>query len=182
MAKKIRNRSTMQNDFSPFDVQLISGLLSSHPDDYIAMVVDKPLHLVREKINEITGGGTLREKFYHKKEKRQSTVREKKVVKERKTRIVKENSKQLERALQNQRRVAADIESKARRAKRNEPKFETRKVDHTTMIPVRINAKTYIYIRPGDDLQKAKDRFLKTHTTYAPPAPENPWQKFKPSK
>lgn len=163
----------MLNDLSTFEMQIISGLLSKHPDDYIAMVIDKPTPVVRNAINELTGGGTLR-KVYVEKAEVKKQVRIKK-------NIEKENSLDRERAIAKQKRLAIDRESEVKRSRRAEPLFKTKVVDYSQMITVRIDHRTCIQVRADADIQLAKNNFLKTYRPYAAP-PENPWQKFKPGK
>jgi len=61
-------------------------------------------------------------------------------------------------------RLNADEKSRVFREKARGPKFQTKQVDYTQLHAVRIDKKTIIYIKPGQDEDKAREHFLKTHT------------------
>lgn len=50
---------------------------------------------------------------------------------------------------------------KDNRIKRVEPKFQTKVVDYSQMLRLQVDAKTWIYIKPGEDAAAAKAKYLK---------------------
>lgn len=81
-----------------------------------------------------------------KKQKDNSKLQLKKLVEERKKEKVK--------------RLQMDEE---RKRSRRPPTYKSKEVDYSQLITVRIDAKTFIYAKPGDDIEKLKANFLKTY-------------------
>ncbi|MBK7885158.1 MAG: hypothetical protein IPJ81_16245 [Chitinophagaceae bacterium] len=50
-----------------------------------------------------------------------------------------------------------------RKRSRRPPTYKSKEVDYSQLITVRIDAKTFIYAKPGDDIEKLKANFLKTY-------------------
>lgn len=146
----------MQNDFSIVDTRIINSLLHKKPVDYIAMIIDMPIDAVMNKIKELITG-TNRLPFDDKKHNQ--------VLKEK---ALKENRKNLN---------AVYLKQRSER-KNSVPKYQTRVVDYSQMITIRIDAKTCINVKAGTDVEKAKQQFFDTYKSFTQTA-ENPWQQIK---
>jgi hypothetical protein len=160
----------MVDQLSYIEIQTVQLFLGTQPDEYIAMVIEKPVELVRAAIDQLTDGGTIRKSFKHLQMQKQLKV------------VNAKNFKEQDKKEAIKRRIAMQSEAAQKRAKDNQPKFETKTIDYSQMILVRIDAKTFIHVKPGTDIEKAKQTFLQNHKSYTAPAPERPWQKFKPDK
>lgn len=91
----------------------------------------------------------------------------KKTVEKRQT-ISRAKIKKQEAALQI-RITEEKIKLKSRRQveddrKRRQPSmYKSKNVDYSKLITIKIDAKTYIYANPGDNIEKVKSNFLKTY-------------------
>lgn len=47
--------------------------------------------------------------------------------------------------------------------KKQEKVYKNRKLNFHELVPVKIDAKTYIYVKPGDDVEKARRDFINTY-------------------
>lgn len=89
------------------------------------------------------------------------TLKKSKAKKETKLRIrQQENARENER--KQQRLAIATQKNEARRKKELEkkPKFNTRSIDYSQMTSIRIDAKTTIYAKPGEDPEEVRKRYL----------------------
>lgn len=67
--------------------------------------------------------------------------------------------------------------------KRIEKVFKNRKLNFSELIPVRIDAKTYIYVHPGTDIEKARTDFIHTiNNQLTHKTPNNAIRSTKPNK
>lgn len=60
--------------------------------------------------------------------------------------------------------IETQLEDKRRRGR--QPKFETKKVDYSQLRTVKVDEKTYIYIKPGDDPKKAIEKYKQNLNNY----------------
>lgn len=142
-------------DFDYIEIQMMQTMLASKPVEYIADIIEKPVHLVREKINELTGGGTIRKCF--------DQMQKKKALKKKTDQLNKKTFKEQDRIAKKKASGAIVSELMKKREERNKPKYKTRSVDYSQMISVRVDHKTVIMIRPGQDPLVEKDKFLNKH-------------------
>jgi hypothetical protein len=155
----------MANNFSSIEVRLIRSLISCRSDEDIAMILEKPVQDVAAKIHELTGGvGPYQAKLNKKKNKVEKKKREHKkevVVRQQKRsegKAKKEfesnKSKEIRKLIARQ-----NAERQARNRERDKPLFKMNKVDYTKLIAVRIDYKTVIYAKPGEDIAEVKKRY-----------------------
>lgn len=147
----------MENSFSQFEMVLIQQQLISCTDEEIALMIDRPVELVRNKINQLTGGGTIKKSYSQRIQEKQKAAEQKKVKKQRVVKLKKVQKKQEKPVT-----VWREIEQrKLERKKQLEAQtLPTRHIDHESLISVRIDNKTTIYIKPGEDAALAKEKFL----------------------
>lgn len=144
----------MQNDLSSLDKRVIQSLLKKKSFADIAEIIDKPLNVATDYILQYLEGKnieTFQQKLTNKveaKRKRQSEEQDKK------------NRKKDYDTQQRKKRLSIDQEMINNRKRRNEPVFQTKVIDHSKMVSVRIDAKTIIQVPQGTDTNKAKENYL----------------------
>jgi hypothetical protein len=150
----------MADHFSIVDVRIIQSLLEKKPVDYIAMIIDKPPDFVAKKIKELLCGST-RVAFADK------AIND----------SIRKKTQKLNDSIFN------DTIKKAKRVSRNgqaqksqEVRFETRVIDYSKMVTVKIDAKTHIHVPAGGNIEKAKELFLKNQKSKQQ-ITENSWKK-----
>jgi len=147
----------MVDQFSNTQIQVVQTYLEKKPAGFIAMLIDKPVESVRSLINELIEG-TGRKTF----DSRTRKVNLKK--------LNENNFKQQDKTSKNMRDAII--------RKAPVKKFETKAVDYTKLISVRVDHKTVIMIRPGQDPETEKQKFLNSRQ----PVVEKHWKqvsKFK---
>lgn len=148
----------MANNFSLFEVLMIKDLISNKSDNDIADMLNRPVHEVTGKIHELTGGANP----YHEKQL------QKKKEQERRAEVVrlKKDRQQAKKDWESKKRTSTSIiaqqnaERQRARRKREEPKFATKQIDLSQLIAVRIDHKTTIFIKPGEDPFQAKIKYF----------------------
>ncbi len=156
----------MVNEFSYTEIQIIQSFLSSKPVDYIAMIIDRPVDQVQEQITVLISG-TKRLQF-----------KDIKLKEELRNKIARENVRRFKEQ-DRLHKIKGVIPIKSGKG---DKKFELKKVDYSKMVLVKIDSKTCIQIKPGQDIEQARNNFLKMHKRYSISGPVNPWEKFKPKK
>lgn len=150
----------MVNEFNDIERVLISQNLVRLTDEQIADIIGKPVDAVRQYINNITGGGTIRISKSQKKQKREKINVPKVKNSPAKKHLVKVNKELAERQTrisptQIREKLKAD-----RKMQLEKETFKTQQVDYTKMISVRIDHRTTIYIKPGQDPEEARKRYI----------------------
>lgn len=130
----------MENNFSSIELVIIRQQLHKLTDEAIAEMLNKPLEQVKMVINKITNGGKI------KLSKSQSIEKVK----------IEKNKK----ALRKKNKRSVEVIRTAALSKRKEPLYETKPVNYAEMKTVRIDCKTVIYIKPGEDPASAKRKYL----------------------
>lgn len=130
----------MEHEFTQFQMVLIHQNFKKLTDEEIATIINIPIHLVHEKINHITNGGTIQ------KSKTQKLLQKQKVKSKQETKKI----------ITHQR-----VQMSERRKQMEAPKFKTPQIDYSKMISVRIDHKTTIYIKPGQNPEEEKIKYLK---------------------
>lgn len=169
--------------FTPLETRLLRQLMTSKPDEEIALVLDRPVEEVRTQIRELTGGISP----YNQRQVDKEAVRQNRKARAatacRLQQVNEELTRQQERRLSRQR----DQEAAQKRKQREQPQYETRAVDLSQLREVRIDAKTCIYIRPGQDPVAEKKNYLarlqgSRSTAKAREVVQKEVKKFKPIK
>lgn len=151
----------MKPTFSSIEMQLIRASLETKSDGEIAALLECQIEDVIVIINEITGGKSiersasiqqLKEKEFQDKNRktaRQQFLREQKERSE-KRKIERESRRQQEEILRQKRmsRIQKSV-------------FETRQVDLSKLVSVRIDAKTFVFVKPGSNIEKVKKMYTK---------------------
>lgn len=158
----------MPGRLSNIEIQVIQMMLEKHPAGHIANIISQPISVVKSTISELIEG-TGRKTFAQKQQEAE--------LKKLNDKRFKEQEKQEER----RRKSAALFEHEMKNKRDNSPQFQTRTVDYSQLRTIRIDAKTYIFIKPGEDPKQAKEKFMSTHKPVITVA-ERPWQKLKHKK
>lgn len=169
------------NSLTTFDKSFIQLQLSKLADEDIADMLDKPVEVIREAINEITGGGIIKKSFQQKRSdqlesliakrkskvvRKQKTVKQKDAaaVKKSQTITIRQEEKRLKK-LNDDRRKEQERLGKlyklSRPYKQAEKVFASVNEDLSKKIAVKIDHKTTIYVKPGSDIEKIKKMYKK---------------------
>ncbi len=153
----------MENSLSHIQKLFISNMLSTHTAHEMAVILDKPIQVVRGVINELTG-------IHPKRKIKEQILREKAEKKQVKKHNVKlrrraDRANEEDQAI----KVARELATLRRNKRLQEQSFQTRKVDYTKYVSVRIDHRTVIQVPAGTDIGKAKDLYLKTHKPLTSP-------------
>jgi len=145
----------METNLSVTEIRLLQGLVvkSSHQD--IAAILGKPIEVIGPAVEKIAKANKLvsfqiKQDSKAKKQVAAIARKQEKVVKARKLKT--NEAKIISRVIEQQ--------QEQQRRKRNEPKYAIRQVDYSQMIAVRVDAKTTIYAKPGDDIEALKRKCL----------------------
>jgi len=142
-----------------FDIQVIQCYLDTKSPEFIAMILDKPVDVIKSEIYQLLIGDKSRKSFNKLQREQQLLL------------INRERFKEQDKLL-------------FARKKKKEPveilpdKFR----DYSEMVSVRIDSKTVILVESGSDIEKVKQSFLKKRPPLPWQIPKNPWKKFKPGK
>lgn len=165
------NSSKMASEFTSFEIRLLTSMVSKYSDEDIAGMLEKPVQDVTAKIQELTGGANP----YKEKatiavmEKLNRLPREKKKTGPKKlpkkTGPKKSAKRQQEEEAKRRRietrKLAAQRVAERQAVKRQkEVLFKTKTVDYSQLQTVRIDHRTVIYARPGEDPETARKRYL----------------------
>lgn len=162
----------MTNEFSTLEIQLIRSSLATKSDDEIAEVLERHVDDVREKINELTGGGAdqrskfiaefkvqqEQEKLANKKKKTGRPVNDRKVIEAAYEKKISKKTGTIE-FKQAQRRKEVEAMAVNR-------KFKTRHVDYSTMKSVRVNRNTHVWVPKEMPESEAIKQYQKNIETY----------------
>lgn len=151
----------MVSDLNFLEVQVIRRLFDKKPVDYIAMIIDKPVESVIEKMKELIDG-TGRLPF--------ADIEHNKAIRKRTSAA---NDSMFDDKI---RRGKYKKQQQPVPQKKEDKVFQTKVVDHSKLVSVRIDKKTTIQIPRGQDPVDAKKKFLAVHKPYAV-LPEAPWKK-----
>lgn len=154
----VKNNWEMENSFSVFEVRLLKSLLSKKSDEEIALMLERPVHDVSAKIHELTGGiSPFQEKLQQKKkqqERREEIVRQKKQQQQAK-KVVEKKRTVSSRIISHQ--TADRVQARKRR---DEPQFKTKAVDYSQLVAVRIDHRTVVFAKPGEDPDKVREKYF----------------------
>lgn len=144
----------MANEFAIWESRLVQHQMAKLSDEAIALLLDRSVEEVNEHISYLTGG---QPSGYQVKQARKLRKKQQKL-----NAIATEKlNTRAEKALKRQQKHPA---------KKPEKKFETKIFDSTGFIAVRVDHKTLIYVKPGTDIEKAKQ----VYRDRVAPKPENP--------
>lgn len=145
----------METNLSVMEIRLLQGLVvkASHQD--IAAMLGKPIEVIGPAVEKIAKANKLvsfQSKLDSKAKKQVAAIarKQEKVVKARKLKT--NEAKVISRVIEQQQEI--------NRRKSREPEYKTKVVDYSQMIAVRLDAKTTIYAKPGDDIEALKRKCL----------------------
>lgn len=138
-------------------------------DEGIAEVLELPIETVREMMKQVTGKGNS---SYHLEMEKKTLGKGKGKA------VAREGRRKTKEEVDEQRRLKTALEEKARekrrllakqeaereknRRQRDKPLFETKKIDYSRMVSVRVDGRTIIYIEPDQDPEEAKRKFIES--------------------
>lgn len=134
----------MASEFTSFEIRFVIKQMSTRTDAEIASALDRNSADISDLIRQLTGGRSQAQKAADKKSK--ADAQDKLRKKAGKPKKLTYNAEEALRSM--------------RRRKMVEPQFETKQVDLAKLVSVRIDKKTCIYIKPGEDPVKAKEKYL----------------------
>jgi hypothetical protein len=145
-------------DFSPLEIRMLMSMVHKKPDDEIAFVLDRPVEEIAAKVLDLTGGlNKAVVKIKAPKTARLPKVKQQRAPRKRKKKELTEGERL--RLLARQQRK----ETAVRRKANEEPKFQTKKVDYSQLTAIRIDAKTIVYAKPGEDPEEVRKKYFRNH-------------------
>lgn len=153
-------------DFSALDLQFISASLSSRTDEEIAEILDKPVELIRAKINDMTGmAGQRQQEMVEKKRLQEAAMSVKrrskeKQAEERQQKLEKKEKREKTNKREHAQRNREHRAQLDRQQSRMTRRYATRQIDFSSLRSLRIDNKTTVFLEPGDDPEKVKEKYL----------------------
>lgn len=182
----------MPVEFLPIDISIIENMMLTKSHKTIAEMIEKPVKETGELIESLCQQRELQSYQFFLDCKKAIRDRDKpkkvKAPKKKKGKKVETAEQKLARekkeirAAIDQQRAGRDAQARRERSSRNEPKFETRRVDYGQKHLVRIDNKTFFYINPGEDEKAAREKFMKTYAKSFKAEEENPVPKDQKEK
>lgn len=143
----------MEATLSDFDTRFIQMQLSKLSDFDIAAMIDKPEELVHEKIEELTGAGTVKlsysQRLLEKRKLKEKTAAAKNLI------TIQNKQEQPVKI-----RYDSKVNATERKNREERQRLPTRIVDRSQLILVRIDSKTQLEVMPGTDIEKFKQQYL----------------------
>jgi hypothetical protein len=142
----------MDNTLSLLEKRMIQSMLTRFSDQDIAVLINKPVELISEEINIATGGGVLKKSYSQKKNDKLLPPTKKVIpkVKLRKSAAV---------IIKREPKVTRD-QIRIERKRNEERAFKTRQQDFSSMILVRIDHKTQVYVKQGTDIDAFREKYI----------------------
>lgn len=154
----------METALSFMDQQIIRQQLHKLKAEAIAGLIEQPLEAVTAAIAALACSGYLLPKVPKLKKlgrpKKEEVDIIKKASKEAKALAV-QNEINRKMAIKAAIKAAKYVGSHNGYIKKETAKYKTKEVDLSNKISVRINAKTVIFVNPGDDIEKIKKMYIK---------------------
>ena len=149
-------------ELNPVDLQTIRALLSSKTDDEISTIIELPVSVVREVIIEMDISGEERNEQVNKIIEVRTLKLENKKKPYKKAGNIQDILKKQKKQRDEGRRLT--IESNRKREvtdRENRRTFKTKPVDLSTMISIKIDHKTIVFVKPGTDIEKVRQQYIK---------------------
>lgn len=135
------------NELNPLEIQFIKASLSSKTDSEIAGILELPVDAVSSLILEVTGLSPQ-----ERSAQEEAIVKDRlQITTERKLRSVKANRDQKKNTMATVRKTGMPVPENDRAKRKSEKRFETKQVDLSKMHAVRLDAKTIVFVKPGQD-------------------------------
>lgn len=165
----------MPGEFSEYELSIIGNMILSKSNKTIADLLDRPVKEVVDLVTEIK----IRENLISFQDKLDTKIAQRKALhgkhqnrrgsaamnklnnKAPETEIQKElRHKQEQRQIEKIKRLNEDEKRRSNKEKNNRPKFKMKNIDYSQLHSLRIDSKTIIYIKPGEDPAIARANFL----------------------
>ncbi len=137
------------DSFSLFEVTIIRQNLVRKTDADIADLLQRPIELVSAKIDELTGGGAIRQSKSQAQEQKAAEKNSKAAEKKQAIRL-----KQLNGELAT-RQYKKKNEPVFIQKKKEEKVFATKSTDYSQKRLIRVDSKTFIYVSVDEDTEEA---------------------------
>jgi len=155
------------NVLNAVEVRMIRSLLAKKSYADISALLDKPVEVVSGKIVELVAADSSLQVFQPRKKKYSEQQLQEKASR----RAERENKKLLKQQEINRKKALIEAQARSRaiikqqeeqrRREREKPKYTTRSIDYSQMQTVRIDNRTSILVKIGEDVEAAKQRYLK---------------------
>jgi hypothetical protein len=147
-------------EFSEMEQSIIKNSMLRKTHKQIADLLDSNVTDIAQFIQTLTTGTQIISKQMeldaHKKTKAPKPLSKHELIADQ-----RKKDKQAEQMRKND--IEKDRHEQRRRSR--EPAFKTKQVDYSQMISVRIDRKTTIYAKPGEDISELKAKFIELHGT-----------------
>jgi hypothetical protein len=151
----------MQYEFSPDELGIIQNGYISKSARQLASLIGCPVDAVEAEITRLQPGvKSKQQKINDKISNRPKRVR--KLPKKERVRIEKLKQRQL---TDNKNRTAVENEWQQQRNSNltRQPRFKNIAMDYSAMVLVKIDKKTSFYVKKGEDIAAAKEKFLQVY-------------------
>jgi hypothetical protein len=173
----------MTHQFSFLETTLIRSSLDSKTDAEIALLLERDIEEISIEIDRITGGQAEKRSFDIQKI-REEAFQKQREISEQKLAIQKEKEDR-QRRIQEKKKLSAEFKAKKekeyreratrmsreehrqknRREKDSRQKFKTRELNMSELQSVKIDDKTFVFVKPGTDIEKIKKQYTRNLET-----------------
>lgn len=147
--------------FTSLEKQLVRASLQTKSDGEIAALIEKPIEDVIVLIDMITGGqaAARSEKIQAIKEEEYKAAQQKNARKE----LLQERKARTEKRMNEQKKLANHLEKRKKEVEQlhSQRKYKTREVNMDELVSVKIDHKTYVFVKPGTDIKKIKEQYTR---------------------
>lgn len=155
----------MEDNFTQLEIQLIRSSLSTKTDAQIAEILERSIADIRKAINVMTGGAADDREIDVKRFQEEQAAAKIKVKKPavRKVKLKSKEMKKAESPKAEKVRQAWEKQTAENKKKHDRSIFKTIEVDLNKLISVKIDNKTTIFVKPGTDIELAKQNYQLRH-------------------
>jgi multidrug resistance efflux pump len=157
----------MLHEFSPDELGIIQNSYISKTAKQIAALLDCPAAAVEAEINRLQPSVKSKQQLTAER----IAARPAKIKPPKKIRVPKKElrrQEELRKKILDEKKKRGNVENEWRQQRtgnlNREKKFKNNKVDYAQMTSIRINNKTIIYAKPGENVEAVKARFFKNYS------------------
>lgn len=147
----------MQPQFTAIETMIMQREAATKTASSIAFLLDRSVDDVKWFLRSIAEDGGI--------STRQSQIEQKKAARPVKQKVPKPKKQKAPKIISREVKFvpsAFELQQRAKRTKEAADRFQTKAVDYSQLITVKVDNRTHIYIKPGQDPQAAIDRFHKS--------------------
>lgn len=156
----------MPSGLNDTELSIVRNMMLSSSDKDISDLLERPVNVITDSIKELVSGTgiiTHQQKLDAKK-----SLRSAKLPKSPKPKILTDKAR-ADQADQKHKETLRDIRNKIavereHNNRRRESQFKTIEVDYAKLVMVKIDDRTNIYAKPGEE-EKTRAEYLKKHST-----------------